>query len=114
MTATPAAGSELLGFLASLIVVISAIVVLGWLYARSKTFGGAGGDVINIVASRSLGSKERLVVVEVAGQQLLVGMTATEVRTLHVLDAPVLDKPSAAATSGFADRMKTALKGIRR
>ena len=37
---------------------------------------GGANDVINVVATRALGPKERLMVVEVADQQLLVGMTA--------------------------------------
>ena len=56
MTTTPVGGSELLSFAASLIVVVGAIVLLGWLYSRSKLVGGGKSDVINIVASRALGT----------------------------------------------------------
>ena len=111
-------GSELLSLAASLLVVIGTIVVLGWLYSRSKLFGGPANAAISIVASRALGSKERLMVVEVGGKQLLVGMTATQVQTLHVFDAPVVDAEIAAATGGlaggFAGRLKTALKEMKR
>lgn len=114
MTATPVGGSELLSFAASLIVVVGTILVLGWLYSRSKVFGGAGGDAINIVASRALGSKERLMVIEVAGKQLLVGMTASQLQTLHVFDAPVVAAPDVTAVHGFAGRLKSALKEMKR
>ena len=73
----------------SMLVVVAAIVLLGWLYSRSRLVGGGAGDIINIVASRALGPKERLLIVEVADQQLLVGMTSTAVQTLHVFDEPV-------------------------
>lgn len=117
MTAT--GGSELLSLIASLLVVIGTIVVLGWLYSRSKLFGGTSNDAINIVASRALGSKERLMVIEVGGQQLLLGMTATQVQTLHVFNAPVIDPASAVSAGGFtgggfAGRLKTALKEMKR
>ena len=111
-------GSELLSLAASLLVVVGTIVVLGWLYSRSRLLGGAANDAINIVASRALGSKERLMVVDVGGKQLLVGMTATQVQTLHVFDAPVVDAEQAVAAGGlaggFAGRLKTALKEMKR
>ncbi|MDH3747783.1 MAG: flagellar biosynthetic protein FliO [Gammaproteobacteria bacterium] len=114
MSAAPIGGSELLSFAASLIVVIGVIVVLGWLYSRSKLFGGGNNDAINVIASRAVGSKERLMVVEVAGTQLLVGMTASNVNTLHVFDTPVVDSSDVAEVSGFAHRLKSALKEMKR
>jgi flagellar protein FliO/FliZ len=114
MDALPAGGSEILSFAASLLVVLATIVVLGWLYSRSKTFGGGNSDVINIIASRAIGNKERLFVVEVAGKQLLVGMTAAQVQTLHVFDAPVLSMPAASDGARFGNRLRSALKDMRR
>ena len=112
MTAT--GGSELLSFAASLIVVVGMIVVLGWLYSRSRLLGGGSNNAISIVASRALGSKERLLVIDVAGKQLLVGMTASQVQTLHVFDAPVVSAPQGAPVGGFSSRLKSALKEIKR
>lgn len=107
-------GSELLSFAASLIVVVGMIVVLGWLYSRSRLLGGSSNNAISIVASRALGSKERLLVIDVAGKQLLVGMTASQVQTLHVFDAPVVSAPQSAPVGGFSSRLKSALKEIKR
>ncbi len=114
MNAPPFDGTELLGFAASLLVVLGTIVALGWLYSRSKALGGGQGDAISIVASRALGSKERLLIVEVAGLQLLIGLTASDVRTLHVFDVPVVDKRALAEVSGFAGRLKSAIRQMRR
>lgn len=114
MTAATVGGSELLSFAASLIVVIGAIVVLGWFYSRSKVFGGGNNDTINVIASRAVGSKERLMVVEVAGTQLLVGMTASNVNTLHVFDAPIVNTANVSVVSGFAGRLKSVLKEMKR
>ena len=114
MTTSPVGGSELLSFGASLVVVIGVIVVLGWLYRRSRNFGSANADTINVLATRMLGAKERLMLIEVADKQLLVGMTASQVQTLHVFDAPVVSKPDVAEVHGFAGRLKTALREMRR
>jgi flagellar protein FliO/FliZ len=103
-------GSELLGMGLSMVIVVAAILVLGWFYSRSRFAGSGASDVINVVATRALGPKERLLVVEVAGQQLLIGMTSTAVRTLHVLDTPVSIAAATPASSGFADRLRSQLQ----
>ncbi|MEO1201658.1 MAG: flagellar biosynthetic protein FliO, partial [Pseudomonadota bacterium] len=63
-------GSQLLSVGTSLIVIVLAIVALGWLFSRSRSLSGGRSDVINVVASRALGTRERLLLVEVADQQL--------------------------------------------
>ncbi len=104
-------GGDILSLGASMLIVVAAVIALGWLYSRLRFSNGGSGDVINIVASRALGPKERLVLVEVADQQLLVGMTATQVQTLHTFDKPVVSAPAAEAAPGFADRLRMAVRG---
>lgn len=105
-------GGDVLGMGISMLIVIAVIVVLGWLYSRSRLNGGGSSDVINVVASRALGPKERLLVVEVAEQQLLLGMTASGVRTLHVFEKPVCVADKAAQSSGFATRLRAAFQEV--
>ena len=54
-----------------------------------KTFGKFGSGPIEIIADVSLGAKERAVLVQVGGKQLLLGVAPGRVNTLHVLDEPV-------------------------
>ncbi len=105
-------GGDVLNLGVSMLVVVAAIVVLGWLYSRSRFVGGGRSDVINVVATQALGPKERLLIVEVAEQQLLVGMTATGVQTLHVLDKPVTVPDTGRAPTGFASRLRSAVQEI--
>ena len=102
-------GGDILSLGLSLIVVVSVIVALGWFYSRSHFVSGGGADLITIVASRPLGPKERLMVVEVADQQLLIGMTSTGANTLHVLDKPIDVPARKPGTGNFASRLKSAL-----
>jgi len=104
-------GGDVVNVVMSLLGVVAAIVALGWLYGRSKLAGSGSGDAISIVATRPLGPKERLVLVEVADKQLLVGMTAVNVRTLHVFDEPVVAAgTSSPAPGGFRNRLRSALR----
>lgn len=106
-------GSELLGMSVSMIIVVAIILLLGWLYSRSRLVGGGSSDAIAVVATRSLGPKERLLIVEVADQQLLIGMTSTAVQTLHVFDAPVIVESTVASSTGFAERLRSAFTDLR-
>jgi flagellar protein FliO/FliZ len=103
-------GADILSVGVSMFIVVAVIVVLGWLYSRSRLIGSGGSDIINIVATRALGPKERLMVVEVADQHLLVGMTASGVQTLHVFDKPVCVAEEAGNPVGFAGRLRTAFQ----
>ncbi len=106
--------SEIATLAVSLVVVLAAILVVGWLYSRARVGASAGNGAIDVVASRALGPKERLMVVQVADQQLLVGMTSSQLQTLHVFEAPVVAKRGDAPNTGFAGRLRTALAEIGR
>lgn len=103
-------GGELLSMGLSMVVVVAAILVLGWFYSRSRLVGGGSQDLIKVVASRALGPKERLLVVDVADQQLLIGMTATAVQTLHVFDEPVTTATMHSEAPGFASRLRSIMQ----
>lgn len=107
-------GGELLGMGISMAIVVAAILLLGWMYSRSRLAGSGSSDVINIVASRALGPKERLMVVDVADQQLLIGMTSTAVQTLHVFDKPVEIPAQPVIDGGFSGRLKAAVREMRK
>ncbi len=101
-------GPDLLSLGGSLLIVIGAVILLGWLYSRLRFNSGGPDNLINIVGSRALGPKERIMLIEVGGQNLLVGMTATHVQTLHKFDEPVAVAPEK-KPSGFASRLRNAV-----
>ncbi len=120
--APPAGATGLLNVFASLLVVIAAVLLCGWLYRRTQSMRrGPGGEVFRVLASQALGPRERVVVVEIGGKQLVLGMTATQVNTLHVFDEPIM--PHAKERSGqahggriesaFAERLRAMLRGDR-
>jgi flagellar protein FliO/FliZ len=86
--ATPGAGS-LVQVTLSLVLVLGAVFAAAWLVRRLKTFGKFGSGPIEVIADISLGAKERAVLVQVGGKQLLLGVAPGRVNTLHVLDEPI-------------------------
>ena len=102
--------SDVLNVGGSLAMVLLAVVVIGWLYSRAHGVRSRSGQVIQVIASQALGPKERVLIVDIAGQQLVLGVTAAGMRTLHVLEAPVEAGSELASMPGFAARLGEALK----
>lgn len=101
-------GSDVASMIVSLVIVIAAILAIGWLYSRSRFASSGQRGVINVVASRALGTKERLLIVEIDDQQLLLGMTPGAISTLHVFDKPVATSEAEPAPN-FAEKFNAIL-----
>ncbi|AKC87977.1 flagellar biosynthetic protein FliO [Pseudoxanthomonas suwonensis] len=73
----------------ALLLVLGLILGLAWLLRRLPGAGLRPADGLRVVASLQLGAKERAVVVEVGGQQLLLGVTPAGISRLHELPQPL-------------------------
>ena len=80
-----AAAPSLFGAVLALLAVLALVIGLGWLLKRLPGSGFRPAEGMKVVASLSVGAKERVVVVEVNGQQLLLGVTTGGISTLHQL-----------------------------
>ncbi|CAN7427094.1 flagellar biosynthetic protein FliO [Pseudomonas brassicacearum] len=108
--AAPAAGSGVAGQLAQLVLglllVLGLIFFLAWLLRRVQQAGPAGkGQVIDIVGSRALGPRDRLVLVQVGNEQILLGLSPGTITALHVLKEPVQVPSAEQASPEFAQRL---------
>jgi flagellar protein FliO/FliZ len=106
----PAPGApDIVSVTTSLVLVIGAIFLVGWLYSRAQRFrGGSAGD-IRVVAVQPLGAKERIVVVQVAGKQLVVGVTSTNINTLHTFEGLAVNESAPAIGGSFATRLRAVI-----
>jgi len=101
-------GAEMVRVLISLLGVVALIFFVGWLSRRAQVRVRPGGRKIRIIESMPVGIKEKVMLLEVGGTQLLVGASPTGgLRTLHVLATPVQDDATPTATApairGFRD-----------
>ncbi len=96
------AGSTL-QLLASLLLVLGLIVALGWLSRRMHRLTPSRARALRVVDALPVGTRERIVLVEVGGQQLLVGLAPGRVQTLHVLETPVSAVPADAHGASAPD-----------
>lgn len=85
----------LLGAVFALLLVLALIIGLAWLLKRMPGSGFRPAQGLRVIASLTVGAKERVVVVEVNGEQLLLGVSPGGVRALHTLATPMPETPSA-------------------
>ncbi|WP_413795617.1 MULTISPECIES: flagellar biosynthetic protein FliO [unclassified Pseudomonas] len=109
-TVAPAVGSGVAGQLAQLVLglllVLGLIFFLAWLLRRVQQAGPTGkGQVIDIVGSRALGPRDRLVLVQVGNEQILLGLSPGTITALHVLKEPVHIPSAEPARPEFAQRL---------
>ena len=109
--ATPAVSSGVAGQLTQLVfgllLVLGLIFFLAWLLRRVQQAGPAGkGQVIELIGSRALGPRDRLMLVHVGNEQILLGLSPGSITALHVLKEPVqVPASSEKATPEFALRL---------
>lgn len=99
-------GAQLAQMVFGLLLVVGLIFFLAWLLRRMQGNAQRGAQVIEIVGSRAIGPRDRLLLVQVGKEQILIGHTPGSIEALHVLAEPV-EVPSAArqATPEFAQRL---------
>lgn len=101
-----AIGNGLLPMVLNLALVLAIIVLLGWFFSRSSRFGGRSDSGLDIVATRMVGNRERLIVVQVGDEQVLLGVTAQTISPLLTLDKPITKTADCPPLAGaFAERL---------
>ena len=102
-------GGQLVQLMLGLLLVVGLIFVLAWLMRRVQRAGPAGNQVIELLGSRALGPRDRLVLVQVGNEQILLGVTPGRITPLHVMNEPVHVPESQSTTPEFARRLMDAL-----
>ena len=98
-------GGQLTQLVLGLLLVVGLIFVLAWLLRRVQQVGPGNAQVIEMIGSRALGPRDRLVLVQVGEEQILLGITPGRITPLHVLKTPVSVDQSQSATPEFAQRL---------
>lgn len=78
--------------LLALVLVLGMVAGAAWMLRRfSAQPGFGGGGAIKVVAGAAIGQRERVVLVEVGGTLLVVGVAPGHVSTLHTLPKSAVD-----------------------
>jgi len=102
---------NVLQMLLGLIVVLLVIFGSAWMIKRLGRWQGALTDEMKVLGGLPLGARERIVLVQVGKQQLLIGMAPGTIRTLHVLEEPIeVAQGKGLAQTPLAEKFATILK----
>lgn len=100
----------------TLVGMIGFILLLAYWAKRLQNMNSAGrgglakkGQAIRTLATISLGLKEKVSLLQVGEQQLLVGITAHSIQTLLVLDEPISEEDIEQSAPAFQAILKKAL-----
>ncbi len=98
--------SSILSIFLSLLLVVAIIFALAFI-ARRFNVTQAGNGQLKVVASMAAGAKEKIMVIDVGGEQFLIGITAHNINQLGKLDNPI---ETAAANKNGAQPNNLAFK----
>lgn len=102
----PSVSGQLTQLVLGLLLVLGLIFFLAWLLRRVQSAAPRGQQVIEIVGSRVVGPRDRLLLVQVGNEQILIGHTPGTLTALHVLSEPVqVPVANRAPAPEFAQRL---------
>lgn len=108
---SPVGSTDIISVLLSLLVVLAVIFVLAMILKRFNIRLQQHGD-IRVLSSHSLGAKERLVVVQIGEDKLLLGVTTQSIQVLKELpeDFSVSKPVDSAGAPSLSDSFRQQLK----
>ncbi len=117
-TAQPApapivSAGSLLQMLLGLAVVLALVLACAWIMKRLHARAGGSAGMIRVVAGAVVGQRERVVLLEVAGNWLVIGVAPGRVSALHTMPRGELPQDLPQNTSAavpFAEWLKRMLE----
>lgn len=117
-TTTPLAGSSgvspgyFLKLIAALIFVVAVFFAFAWVIKKLNRLP-TGVQSLKVVSGLSLGSREKILVVQVGDEQLLIGVTPGSVTCLHNLQKKLPEQPEdkSGSFAGILERAATKKSG---
>ncbi len=101
-------GITLLKMTVAMVVVLGTIWGLSVLLRRFRVPAIQAKHGMNLISSYSVGQREKLIVVQVGEEQLLLGVTSSAISKLHVLPKP-LNMDDASTSRSFKETLNAAM-----
>ncbi len=94
-----------------LALVLAVIFALAWLAKRLNLNVAGSSAELRVLSAMTVGPKEKILMLEVEGKRLLLGVTAQQITLLQTLEGAAPETASApVAGGGFAEKMQALLK----
>jgi len=100
--ASPISTGSLLQVFLGLAVVLALVAGASWFVKRIGHVPGSASHAIKVIGAAAVGARERVVLIEVAGQWLVVGVAPGQVRSLATLPRGEAPAPGPQSIAGGA------------
>ncbi|GAA6134832.1 hypothetical protein NBRC116188_16220 [Oceaniserpentilla sp. 4NH20-0058] len=75
----------------ALALVLAMIYAIAWFVKRKQVVQGFTNIPMKTIGVIPMGVKEKIILIEVGGKQILLGVTANNINTLATFDEPIID-----------------------
>ena len=93
----------------SLVLVLLIIFLSAWMLRRYGRSPGVADGNLKVLGALSVGQRERIMLLQVGEDQILVGVTNSRISTLHQLDKNIEVNAPQPINGSFAQRLQEAL-----
>ncbi len=108
---SPMSSESLLRLILGLAFIVALIFILAKFMTRFNVTQGGSNGVLKIIAGMPTGARDRIVLLQVGEEQILVGLTPGRIEKLHTLAVPVETNEEAAVSGSFARKLKAVVEG---
>lgn len=95
-------GTSIVQVVLSLAFVIVLIYAAAWYIRRMQLTTAGAGQSMRVISALSVGSRERVVLVQVGEEQLLLGVAPGRVNLLRQFDSPIINSQDSSLRSSFS------------
>lgn len=109
--ATQDLAASMFKVIGGLLVVILAIFASAWFYRKFGNLQTISHDSLKIIGGLNINQKDRVVLLQVGDEQLLVGVSPGRIKTLHVLNKPIeIEASTEQQKENFSSQLNSAIK----
>lgn len=94
----------------SLLFIIGLIIVLAWMLKKMNVIPQQGQGIIKIVSTVSVGSRDRISLIQVGEEQIVIALSPGRITKLHDMASPVAHVEPPQAAQPFAKTLNSMLQ----
>lgn len=101
----PLSSSYLLKLTAGLLLVVMVIFLFAWVLKKFNLTQQSKSGLLRIIAGLNLGTRDRIILLQIGEEQILLGLSPGRIEKLHVLANPVDCETEEPRTPVFAQKL---------
>lgn len=107
----PASTTSVLQLAFGLAIVVMLIFMISWLVKRFSGFSVYSNPHLKVISGLHVGQKEKILLIQIADKQIVVGVTTSSIRTLYQLESNIInDDITMRDNIPFSERLMQAIK----